>query len=60
MKYIHDITHCNNENCESKDKCYRYNAYQELQKHKSEGLVTLFTKKEKMEKCKIFSEDNVK
>ena len=59
-KYIHDITHCNNHNCESKDECYRYNAYQELQTQKREGLVTLFILKDKIKKCRFFSKDDVK
>ena len=30
----HDITHCNNGNCPTKEHCYRWQAYQEAVKMK--------------------------
>lgn len=45
----HDIAHCSNENCPSKDTCYRY-------------LANLEAKEKQLEYCSyfIFNEKNVK
>lgn len=31
---LHDITHCDNENCPKKDNCYRYLAHLEAKEQK--------------------------
>ena len=40
----HDITHCNNEHCEDKYTCYRYQAYLELLRNKIDYPVSMFLK----------------
>ena len=42
----HDITHCKNENCKDKDKCYRYLAYLEIKEKNIEGCFSMFMPKE--------------
>lgn len=50
---IHDIAHCNNEECKRKDECYRFQAYLELKKKKDNGLYSFLLVKEP-DKCKYF------
>lgn len=42
----HDITHCTNEKCKDKEKCYRFLAYQEIKERHIEGLYSMFRPQE--------------
>jgi len=38
----HDITHCGNENCKDRERCYRYSAWQELYEKQMKGCYSLY------------------
>lgn len=46
-KYDHDITHCKGINCEKKNTCYRYLAYEEVLNTKKSGIVSFFLNNKK-------------
>lgn len=51
----HDITHCNNESCKDKEKCYRYLAYLDLKENKIEGAYSMYLSNNVTDKeeCKV-------
>ena len=51
--YIHDITHCKNDKCKDREKCYRWLAYQEILEHPSDGLISVF-RRDCESKCRDF------
>lgn len=61
MYYVHDITHCRREQCPQKDRCYRYNAYKELESVNYDGLVTILNNADKEDYvCSMYMPDDVK
>lgn len=52
----HDITHCQNEDCRDKFKCYRYAAYKEIVEKSIDGYYSFYFNNENVtckEECKI-------
>ena len=60
MYYVHDITHCKNDKCAAREKCYRWLAYQELKNDKYDGLVSVFRQRDNETKCKDFMDVKLK
>lgn len=60
MYYVHDVTHCRREQCPKKNKCYRYNAYKELESAKYDGLVSVLNNVDKENyECTMFMSDDI-
>ena len=62
MKYIHDIAHCKSESCKRREKCYRWNAYQEVTEYVKKENPEIFTVSVLLVKnpseCKNFMSDD--
>lgn len=61
MYYVHDIAHCRREQCPQKNRCYRYNAYKELEAANYKGCVSMLNNADDEDYvCKMYMSDNVK
>lgn len=60
MYYVHDITHCKNDKCAAREKCYRWLAYKELENAEYDGLISVFRNRDNETKCKDFMDVELK
>lgn len=62
MRYIHDIAHCKAENCKRREKCYRWNAYQEATEYAKSEKPEIYTISvllvKDVDKCTNFMSDD--
>jgi len=62
MRYIHDIAHCKADTCKRREKCYRWNAYQEVTEYVKKENPEIFTVSVLLVKnpseCKNFMSDD--